>query len=364
MPLILDGVNGLIILNPVTETYEKYQNIKNALQAWDENIQGVAAKPAQTANGTRVEIGANIGDKESAERAVLAGAEGAGLLRTEFLYLNESKPPPEETQIEAYQAVFEQFGDRPVIVRTLDIGGDKPPSFLDFPEELNPFLGWRAIRICFDDIPLFKTQLRAILRAALGYNVLIMYPMISSVEELQRANEILAEVQAELVAENIPFSQDVPVGIMIETPAAVVLADFLAPDCDFFSIGTNDLTQYALAVDRTNDRIADLFQPLHPAVIRLIKQTIAAAHAQGIWVGMCGELAGMPAAIPILLGLGLDEFSMAPSGIPEAKWVISKLTMARAQEIAVRTLTLRTAAAIEEYMGRILATEIQLPQFK
>jgi len=241
-----------------------------------------------------------------------------------------------------------------VIVRTLDIGGDKPPAYLKFDAELNPFLGWRAIRICLEDHPLFKTQLRAILRAAVGFHPLIMFPMISSVEELRAARDVLAEVRAELDSAGLDYAHHVPVGIMVETPAAAMLTDFLALECDFFSLGTNDLTQYTLAVDRTNERVAKLFQPLHPAVLRLIKRTIDTAHQHGKWVGMCGELAGMQKAIPILLGLGLDELSMAPRSIPEAKWLIGQFTDARAREIAEQAMNMATASEIEDFMLGVL----------
>jgi phosphotransferase system enzyme I (PtsI) len=220
---------------------------------------------------------------------------------------------------------------------------------------MNPFLGWRAIRICLDDLPLFKTQLRSILRAAVGYHALIMFPMISAVEELHAALQVVKEVCAELEAEGLEYSRDVPVGIMVETPAAAMMTDALAEYADFFSLGTNDLTQYTLAVDRGNERISGLFQPLHPAVLRLIKVTIDNAHKRGKWVGMCGELAGMQKAIPILLGLGLDEFSMVPRAIPEAKWLIGQLTDEEAGQIAGHALSLGTAAEIESYMDGVLA---------
>ncbi len=241
-----------------------------------------------------------------------------------------------------------------MIVRTMDIGGDKPPSFLDFPVEMNPFLGWRAIRICLDDLPLFKTQLRAILQAGVGHRALIMFPMISAVEELAAARQVITEVCSEMDAEGKEYARDVPVGIMVETPAAALLTDALAQYADFFSLGTNDLTQYTLAVDRGNERVSGLFQPLHPAVLRLIKITIDQAHKQGKWVGMCGELAGMQKAIPILLGLGLDEFSMVPRAIPEAKWLIGQLNDEEVHQIAEHALGLGTASQVEAYMKEIL----------
>lgn len=356
--LILDGTQGEIVIHPTEATLRRYRELKEGQETRQQVMLEIAHKDAHTASGRRIEVGANIGDLQSARKAVDAGAEGVGLLRTEFLYLNETQPPGEEAQVGVYRAIFETMAGRPVIVRTLDIGGDKPPTYLKFPEELNPFLGWRGIRICLDDEALFKTQLRAILKAAAGHRVLIMYPMISSVEELRQANRVLGDVRAELDAEGISYAQDVPVGIMIETPAAVVLADKFARECDFFSLGTNDLTQYTLAVDRTNERISDLFQPLHPAVIQLIKGTIEAAHRAGIWVGVCGELAGMPSAIPILVGLGLDEFSMAPSSIPEAKWLIGCLSDERARQIVGEVLEMDTAAEIERFMKTILDNEL------
>ncbi len=356
--LVLDGTSGTVIVDPELATLERCEAARAKALARVATMQVTSSKEAATADGRRVEVSANIGDADSAQEAVRFGAEGVGLLRTEFLYLQNTRPPDEEQQIKAYKSVFAAMGDRPVIVRTLDIGGDKPPAYLKFDAELNPFLGWRAIRICLEDHPLFKTQLRAILRAAVGHRALIMYPMISSVEELRDANAVLAEVRAELDAAGLDYARKVPVGIMVETPAAAMLADILSVECDFFSLGTNDLTQYTLAVDRTNERVAKLFQPLHPAVLRLIKKTIDDAHQHGKWVGMCGELAGMQKAIPILLGLGLDEFSMAPRSIPEAKWLISQFSDARAREIAVQALNKATAVEIEKYMDGMLEERI------
>ena len=360
MPMILDGSEGKVILSPSADTLERYQAIRAERDARMVMVEAGALRKAMTADGRAVEVGANIGDADSARDAVQHGAEGVGLLRTEFLYLQDTQSPSEEKQVAAYRRVFEAMEGRPVIVRTLDIGGDKPPSYLTFDAEMNPFLGWRAIRICLDDVPLFKTQLRAILRAAIGHRVLIMYPMIGGIDELRAANGILAEVRTELELEKLDYAQDVPVGIMVETPAAVAMADALAEECDFFSIGTNDLTQYTLAIDRTNERVAKLYQPLHPAVLRLIKQTIDASHRHGKWTGMCGELAGMPKAIPILLGMGLDEFSMVPLAIPEAKWLIGQFTHADAKRIADEALNLRTTAEIEQLMSQVLG-EVGVP---
>jgi phosphoenolpyruvate-protein phosphotransferase len=354
--LVLDGQEGKLIVNPQAEMVAEYRLKQVQRQYYQDQVLSTAALPAHTASGRRVEVSANIGDVSSARDAVEHGAEGVGLLRTEFLYLDEIQPPSEEKQLQIYREIFAVMGQRPVIVRTLDIGGDKPPSYLPFPEEMNPFLGWRAIRISLDRPELFKTQLRAILRAAHGFQARIMFPMISSLDELRQARQIVAQVIDELDAEQIPYAKDVPIGIMVETPAAAVLVDVLAEAADFFSLGTNDLTQYTLAVDRGNATVSALYQPLHPSVLRLIKQTIELAHSRGKWVGMCGELAGMPKAIPILLGLGLDEFSMNPRAVPEAKHLIARLTDEDAASIAQQALALGTAAEIESLVQDILST--------
>lgn len=355
--LILDGIQGAVIVDPQQTTRDSYREEIIKRETWLKNVQTGVLDDAYTASGTRIEIGANIGDIDSAQLATSVGAEGVGLLRTEFLYLGDTQPPSEEKQFQAYLEIFETLAPRPVVVRTLDIGGDKPPSYMKFPKELNPFLGWRAIRIGLDDQDILKTQLKAIARAAFGYEVLVMFPMISRVEELDQAKELFQQVAADLEQSKVPHSRDIPIGVMIETPAAAMIADYLAERCDFLSIGTNDLTQYALAVDRTNERVAEIYQPLHPAVLRLIKNTIDAGHNAGIWVGMCGELAGMLAAIPLLVGFGLDEFSMAPNSIPEAKWLIRKLSDERAAKIASDVLSMRTASEVEYYMRTILEAE-------
>ena len=355
-PLILDGQEGKLILHPEEATVAAYRQKQEQRARYLSQVLAGADQPAHTASGRRVEVAANIGDLASAQDAVAHGAEGVGLLRTEFLYLDEVQPPSEDKQIRIYREIFDAMGQRPVIVRTLDIGGDKPPSYLPFPQEMNPFLGWRAIRISLDRPELFKTQLRAILRAAEGHQARIMFPMVSDLDELRRARRVVEEVKAELEAEKVAYARDVPVGIMVETPAAAVLVDMLAEAADFFSLGTNDLTQYTLAVDRGNATVSGLYQPLHPSVLRLIKQTIDLAHSRGKWVGMCGELAGMPRAIPILLGLGLDEFSMNPRAVPEAKHLIGKLKDEDAARVATQVLTLGTAAEIEQYMQAFLNT--------
>lgn len=354
--IVMDGRTGEMILEPNPETVAHYQKIKAQRESHLLILKNAAEKNAVTANGRRVEVAANIGEVASANAAMEHGAEGVGLLRTEFLYLEDTQPPCEEKQYRIYREIFEVMSGRPVIVRTLDIGGDKPPSYLAFPEEMNPFLGWRAIRISLDEPELFKTQIRAILRAAVGHQARIMFPMISDLDELRRAREIVETVKRDLQRDCVEFSENVPVGIMVETPAAAVLVDILAEASDFFSIGTNDLTQYTMAVDRGNAKVSGLYQPLHPSVLRLIKQTIDAGHSKGKWVGMCGELAGMTKAIPILLGFGLDEFSMNPRAIPEAKHLLSRLTDAKATEIANQAMSFGTAVEIENYMEQMMAS--------
>ncbi len=354
-PLVLDGGEGKLIAFPEPTTATRYGQARQDREHLLAEVKSSAAAPARMADGRRVEVAANIGEVTSAREALDNGAEGVGLLRTEFLYLDEAQPPSEEKQIRVYREIFEVMGLRPVIVRTLDIGGDKPPSFLSFAPEMNPFMGWRAIRISLDRPQLFKTQLRAILRAADGYQARIMFPMISGLEELRRARAVVEEVKAELTAENLTLAREVPVGIMVETPAAAVLVDVLAEAADFFSLGTNDLTQYTLAVDRGNAVVSSLYQPLHPAVLRLIRETIDLAHAKGKWVGMCGELAGMQKAIPILLGLGLDEFSMNPRAIPEAKHLIGKLDASAAGRVAGQAMSAGTAVEIETLMKDFLS---------
>lgn len=353
--MAMDGGTGKLLLNPAKKSIDALKEKHDKASKWFAILKEKASQDAYTADGHRVEVGANIGDLKSAQDAVQFGAEGVGLLRTEFLYLDQPDPPGEEYQVRVYRDILEAMGGRPVIIRTMDIGGDKPPSFIDFPDEMNPFLGWRALRICLDDLPLFKTQLRAILRAGVGHQPLIMYPMVAGVEDLRAANEVYQVCREELIAEGLPFSENVPVGVMVETPAAAAVSDLLALECDFFSIGTNDLTQYTLAVDRTNEKVAKLYQPLHPAVLRLIRQTIEAAHNKGKWCGMCGELAGMKKAIPILLGIGLDEFSMAPRAIPDAKHLISQISTEKARAIADQALNLPTPQDVEAYMKTVLA---------
>lgn len=345
--LIVDGERGVVIVNPSPEEYEVYLREQERLKALSLRIKEAARGEAITADGHRIEVAANIGDVESARLAIEYGAEGVGLLRTEFLYLGRTVPPSEEEQLSAYSTIARILGNRPLIIRTLDIGGDKPVPYVKLEQEANPFLGCRGIRLSFKERQIFKTQLRAILRAAATHrNIKIMFPMVADVTEIFLAEEILEEVKSELITEGVDLASDVEIGIMVETPAAAIIADILAQRVDFFSIGSNDLIQYTLACDRTNERVAYLYQPLHPAVLRLIKNTIKAAHTQGKWVGICGEMGGDPRCIPILIGLGIDELSMRITAIPTAKQIVRAIARSEAQELAEKALSLPTAEEI------------------
>jgi phosphoenolpyruvate-protein phosphotransferase (PTS system enzyme I) len=320
--IIVDGLTGLVFLNPDATTLAHYKQLQIKWVTEQTELQQQALQPSYTTQGKRVLVAANIGSLADAERSLENGAEGVGLFRTEFLFLERSTAPSEDEQFAVYKAVLEKMIDKPVIIRTLDIGGDKEVPYLVMPKEDNPFLGLRAVRLCLQHKDLFKAQLRALLRASVFGMLKIMFPMISSLSELRAAKQILAECSTELKAEEQPQSAHIELGIMIEIPSAALIADDLIKECDFFSIGSNDLTQYTLAVDRMNESVADLYCTDHPAVLRLIKMTIDAAHAAGKHCGMCGEFAGDPKVIPLLLDYGLDEFSMGASSIPKAKQII------------------------------------------
>jgi phosphotransferase system enzyme I (PtsI) len=323
--LIIDGMEGLVIIEPDEETKNTYIKRKIKLEKENAELKESAKLSAITKSGKRIEVAANIGSPKDVDKALEMGAEGVGLYRTEFLFLNRNSPPTEEEQFEAYKIVVEKFNGKPVIIRTLDIGGDKEIPYLNLEKELNPFLGVRAIRLCLRSRDLFKTQLRAILKASIYGKARIMYPMIAVKEEIIEASKVLEEVKEELREEEIKFDKNIEVGIMVEIPSAALNAEELADYVDFFSIGTNDLTQYTFAADRTNETLSYLYQPLHPAILKLIKMTVDASHKKGKWTGVCGELAGDPEAIPILVELGIDELSMAPSKIPFAKKIILDL---------------------------------------
>jgi phosphoenolpyruvate-protein phosphotransferase len=338
--LVLDGNGGTLLVEPNEETVAEYRARQTAAATVLAQARRMAHEPAITRDSHRVEIVANIGNVEGARTALEAGAEGVGLLRTEFLYLERDHLPDEEEQYRAYRAIVDVFGNRPVILRTLDIGGDKALPYLDLPYEMNPFLGLRAIRLCLARPELFRPQLRAALRAGAGRNLKLMFPMVATVAEVQAVRAMLEECRTELSAEGRPVAEEMEVGIMIEIPAAALMADHLAAEVDFFSIGTNDLSQYTLAADRTNAQVAPLASGFQPSVLRLVRDVITAAHTQGKWVGLCGELASEPLAIPILLGLGLDEFSMNPLAVPLAKQIIRALTLDEAREVAQAALEL------------------------
>jgi phosphotransferase system enzyme I (PtsI) len=346
--LVLDGSEGVVVVEPDDETVERYEQHREQVAAILDSAQDKAGEPAVTRDGHRVEVVANIGDVEGAEAALHAGAEGVGLLRTEFLYLERDHLPDEKEQFRAYRAIADVFGNLPVVLRTLDIGGDKELPYLDLPEEMNPFLGVRAIRLCLARPELIKPQLRAALRAGVGRNIKVMFPLITALAELRAARKLLDNCRSELEDEGKATAEETEIGIMVETPAAAVMADRLAGEVDFFSIGTNDLSQYTMAADRTNKDVASLLTGFQPAVLRLVRDTIAAAHDHGIWVGLCGELAGEPLAIPILLGLGVDELSMNPAAVALAKQIIRQLSLDETKKLAEDVLELDSPDMVKE----------------
>lgn len=320
--LIVDGIEGRVIIDPDHETVTKYVALQEAYNQEKEELKKLVDVKAKTKSGKRIEVAGNIGKPEDVHKVLENGADGIGLFRTEFLYMDRDDMPTEEEQFESYKYVLEKMEGKPVVIRTLDIGGDKQLPYLAMPNEMNPFLGYRAIRLCLDRTDLFKIQLRALLRASVYGNLKVMFPMVSSLSEFQKSKELVEECTVELKAEGHAVSDSIEWGIMVEIPAAAVMADELAKYVDFFSIGTNDLIQYTLAADRMSEKVSYLYDPMHPAVLRLIKMTIDGAHSQGKWCGMCGEMAGDETAIPTLVEYGLDEFSMSASSILRAKQVI------------------------------------------
>ena len=348
------GTDGIVEINPSDADWAEYTNQAGAFQEELKRLRESANLEATTTDGHYVELFGNIGKAKDAKNALTMGAQGIGLYRTEFLYMENDELPAEDVQFEEYKKVAQDMKGKPVIIRTMDIGGDKELKCLDLPSEMNPFLGYRAIRISLNRPDIFKVQLRALLRASAFGDIHIMYPMIASVEEVKQANAMLDECKAELTAEGKEFNKDIKVGIMIEVPAAAVISPILAKYVDFFSIGTNDLCQYTLAVDRMNESIGSLYQPLHPGVLRLIKHVIDASHEQDKFTGMCGELASDPVATMILLGLGLDEFSMTASSIPLIKNILRSVSKAECEEVANKALTMDTAEEITAYAKSVL----------
>lgn len=348
--VIIDGLDGEVIINPTEETLAQYEQKRAAFAAQKAEWAKLVHEQTTTKDGHHVELAANIGTPNDVEGVLANGAEGIGLYRTEFLYMGRNELPTEEEQFEAYKTVLEKMEGKPVVVRTLDIGGDKELPYLDLPKEMNPFLGFRAVRLCLDMQEMFRTQLRALLRASVYGNLKVMFPMIATLDEFRQAKAILLEEKEKLVAEGIAVSDDIEVGMMVEIPAAAVLADQFAKEVDFFSIGTNDLIQYTMASDRMNERVSYLYQPYNPAILRLIYNVIEAAHKEGKWVGMCGEMAGEELAVPILLAFGLDEFSMSATSILRVRSQLKKLSKQEAERVKDHILSLATAEEVVRFV--------------
>src|SRR5215469_9331339 len=347
--VLVDGSDGMLIVDPVPETVAYYAEIESRRARVVAELKELRTTSSTTRDGRHIVLSANIELPEDVEAVAANGAEGIGLYRTEFLYLNRTTLPTEYEQFETYRRVAERVRPDPLIIRTFDLGGDKlAPGTVDITDELNPFLGWRAIRLCLENMDIFKPQLRAILRASAVGNIKIMFPMISGLEELRRAKAVLAECKEELRRSGVPFAEKLEVGAMIEIPSAAICASVLAPEVDFFSIGTNDLIQYALAVDRVNEKLAHLYEPTHPAVVHLLKMIADAAHANKIWVGVCGEMAGDVALIPLLLGLGMDELSAGATLVPRVKRAVQSLAIPECRELVEEALKLNTASEILE----------------
>ena len=344
--IIVDGLTGDVFLNPSEEVIAEYRAKAEAFAAQQAEWEKLKDSKTYTKDGHQVELAANIGTPKDLEGVVHNGAEGVGLYRTEFLYMDSHEMPTEEDQFEAYKAVLEGMNGKPVVVRTMDIGGDKELPYLPLPHEMNPFLGYRAIRISLNEPEMFRTQLRALLRASVYGKLRIMFPMIATLNDFRGAKALLEEEKAKLIAEGVAVSDDIQVGIMIEIPAAAVLAHQFAKEVDFFSIGTNDLIQYTMAADRMNERVSYLYQPYNPSILTLIKHVIDSAHKEGKWAGMCGEMAGDQTAVPLLVGLGLDEFSMSASSVLKTRSLISKLTLSDMQALAAKAIN--ECATVEE----------------
>ena len=356
--IIVDGLTGDVFLNPSEEVIAEYRTKAEAFAAQQAEWEKLKDSKTYTKDGHQVELAANIGTPKDLEGVVNNGAEGVGLYRTEFLYMDSHEMPTEEDQFEAYKAVLEGMNGKPVVVRTMDIGGDKELPYLPLPHEMNPFLGYRAIRISLNEPAMFRTQLRALLRASVYGKLRIMFPMIATLNDFRGAKALLEEEKAKLIAEGVAVSDDIQVGIMIEIPAAAVLAHQFAKEVDFFSIGTNDLIQYTMAADRMNERVSYLYQPYNPSILTLIKHVIDSAHKEGKWAGMCGEMAGDQTAVPLLVGLGLDEFSMSASSVLKTRSLIAKLTLSDMQALADKAINecatvQEVEALVEEAVSKI-----------
>lgn len=351
--IAFNGEEGIVVINPDEETIVKFRKEKEDADRFKKSLESLRGAKTVSKDGFEVELVTNIGTPKDVDGILRNDGEGVGLYRTEFLYMDREMLPTEEEQFEAYKEVAERLKNKPVVIRTLDVGGDKELPYLDLPEEMNPFLGYRAIRLCLDRKDIFKTQLRALLRASAYGNIKIMFPMISSIEELREAKAVLEEAKEELYKEDILYNREIEVGIMVEIPAVAILSDIFAKEVDFFSIGTNDLIQYTTAVDRGNRKIAHLYNQFHPALLRLIKTVIENGHKEGIWVGMCGEVAGDPKLIPVLLGMGLDEFSMSPISILKARWIINNLSKKEMEEVVNKVINLSTAIEVQEFLDSL-----------
>ncbi|WP_433749226.1 phosphoenolpyruvate--protein phosphotransferase [Falsibacillus pallidus] len=352
--VIVDGLNGEVHINPTQEVISQYQKEHEKYEAQKAEWAKLVNEPTVSKDGHHVELAANIGTPKDLKGVVENGGEAVGLYRTEFLYMGRNELPSENEQFDAYKAVLEGMGGKPVVVRTLDIGGDKELPYLNLPKEMNPFLGFRAIRLCLEEQDIFRTQLRALLRASIYGNLKIMFPMISNLQEFRDAKSILLEEKAKLSESGVETAEHIEVGIMVEIPSTAVMADLFAKEVDFFSIGTNDLIQYTMAADRMNERVSYLYQPYNPAILRLVKMVIDAAHKEGKWAGMCGEMAGDEIAIPILLGLGLDEFSMSATSILKARSQIARLNKSDVEKLAEEVLQLRTNEEVIEAVKKVI----------
>ncbi|RMD94349.1 MAG: phosphoenolpyruvate--protein phosphotransferase [Calditrichaeota bacterium] len=352
--IIVDGNRGVVLVRPDEKTIKRYRRLQERYYQIKQKLAEIKDLPCITLDGRQIELSANLEFPDEVEAVLSYGARGVGLYRTDYIYLAKKTLPTEEEQLEEYLKIVKKIAPDPVIIRTMDLGGDKLPQSILIPPEDNPFLGWRAIRISLERSDIFHTQLRAILRSSAHGNVKILFPMISSLEEIIESKKAVEKAKEELARENIPFDENIEIGVMIEVPSAALMADQLAAYVDFLSIGTNDLVQYLLAVDRGNERVAYLYKHLHPAVLRMLKHIIQCGHQAGVWVGMCGEMASDPLATLILLGLELDEFSVNPTAVPEIKKIIRSVEYREAVRIANKALEFKTALEVERFMTKII----------